>query len=129
MGQSRPGSNGIEGVHHIPQSSSITGTSPSDCLASYLGHSLEGESYFFADMQLLYCTASADWAKGLALGESYPSVEMKSVCSTDPANRASNLFCFFSIQLFISLCAFFTDLLGEFLSLFVPLNHLIARKI
>ena len=33
-GQSGPGSNGIS------QSSSITGTSPSDCLVSYLGHSL-----------------------------------------------------------------------------------------
>ena len=29
--QSRPGSNGNEGVLRIPQSSSITGASPSDC--------------------------------------------------------------------------------------------------
>ena len=28
------------GVLHIPQNSSITGTSPSDCLVSYPGHSL-----------------------------------------------------------------------------------------
>ena len=34
-GQSGPGSNGDEGVLHIPQSPSITGTSPSDCLVSY----------------------------------------------------------------------------------------------
>ena len=33
--QSGPGSNGNEGVLHIPQSPSITGTSPSDCLMSY----------------------------------------------------------------------------------------------
>ena len=33
--QSGPGSNGNEGVLHIPQSPSITGTSPSDCLVSY----------------------------------------------------------------------------------------------
>ena len=31
---------GNEGVLCIPQSSSITGTSPSDCLVSYAGHSL-----------------------------------------------------------------------------------------
>ena len=41
-GQSGPGSNGNEGVLHIPQSSSIAGTSPSDCLVSYPGHSLGG---------------------------------------------------------------------------------------
>ena len=40
--QSGPESNGNEGVLRIPQSSSITGTSPSDCLVSYSGHSLEG---------------------------------------------------------------------------------------
>ena len=34
--QSEPGSNGIEGLLHIPQSSSITGTSPSDFLESYI---------------------------------------------------------------------------------------------
>ena len=33
-GQSEPGSNGTEGVHRIPQSSSITRTSLSDCLVS-----------------------------------------------------------------------------------------------
>ena len=31
-GQNGPGSNGNEGVLHIPISSSITGASPSDCL-------------------------------------------------------------------------------------------------
>ena len=35
-----PGGNGNEGVIYISQSSSITGTSPSDCLVSYPGHSL-----------------------------------------------------------------------------------------
>ena len=44
-GQNGPGSNGNEEVLHIPQSSSITGTSPSDCLVSYPGHSLWGRSY------------------------------------------------------------------------------------
>ena len=43
-GQCGPGSDGNEGVLCIYQSSSITEASPSDCLLSYLGHSL-GESY------------------------------------------------------------------------------------
>ena len=43
-GQSEPVSDGNEGVLRIPQSSSITGTSPRDCLVSYLGHSLGGLS-------------------------------------------------------------------------------------
>ena len=41
-GQSGPGSDDNKGVLHIPQSSSITGTSPSDCLVSYSRHSLGG---------------------------------------------------------------------------------------
>ena len=40
LGQSGPGSNGNEGVLCIPQGPSITGTSSSDCLMSYPGHSL-----------------------------------------------------------------------------------------
>ena len=34
LGQNRPWSDGNEGVLHIPQSSSITEASPSDCLVS-----------------------------------------------------------------------------------------------
>ena len=60
-GQNGPGNDGNEWVPCIPQGSSITGTSPSDCLMSYPGHSL---------------------------GEFYPSAEMQSVYSTTPANRA-----------------------------------------
>ena len=41
-GQSGPGSNGNEGVLHIPQRSNITGASLSDGLVSYLEHSLGG---------------------------------------------------------------------------------------
>ena len=40
--QSGPRSDGNEGVLHIPQNSSISGTSPSDCLVSYPGHLFEG---------------------------------------------------------------------------------------
>ena len=38
--QSGPGSNGNKGVPRIPQSYSITGSLPSDCLVSYPGYSL-----------------------------------------------------------------------------------------
>ena len=42
LGQSGPGSDANEEVLRIPQSSSITRTSPSDCLVSYPGlHSEE----------------------------------------------------------------------------------------
>ncbi len=40
--QNGPGSDGNEDILRIPQSSSITGTSLSDCLVSYTGHSLVG---------------------------------------------------------------------------------------
>ena len=43
--QSGPGSNGNEGVVHIPQSSSIPGASSSDCLMSYPGHLVEGGGF------------------------------------------------------------------------------------
>ena len=62
LGQSELGSNGNEGVLHIPQSSSITGTLTSDCLVSYPGHSLVEGSYFFDMKHLVYFTAPADWA-------------------------------------------------------------------
>ena len=41
QGQSRPGSDGIEGLFRIPQSSRAE-DSPSDCLMSYPGYSLLG---------------------------------------------------------------------------------------
>ena len=41
-GQSGPESDGNEGVLRIPQISSITGASPSDCLMWYSEYSLEG---------------------------------------------------------------------------------------
>ena len=60
-GQSGPGSNGNEGVLRIPQSSSITGTSPLDFLVSYQEHSLVGGSYPSAEVQSVYSTAPTDW--------------------------------------------------------------------
>ena len=58
LGQSGPGSDDNEGVLHIPQNSSITGTSPSDCLVSHP----ENLSYSSAEMQSVYSTGPADWA-------------------------------------------------------------------
>ena len=63
LGQSGPGSNGSEKVLHIPQSPSITGTSPSDRLVSYPGHLLVGGSYPSAERQPVYSTSLADWAR------------------------------------------------------------------
>ena len=56
-GQSGPANDGNEGVFRIPKSSSITGTSPSDCLVPYPGQSLGGGSYPSAEKQ------SMAWAK------------------------------------------------------------------
>ena len=61
LGQSGPGSDGNEVLLQIPKSSSITRTSPSDCLVSYSGHSL-GESDPSAEVQSMYSTAPANWA-------------------------------------------------------------------
>ena len=47
-----PGSDGFDGVLRIPQSSSITRASPSDCLVLYPG-------YWLA----VYSTTPVDWAE------------------------------------------------------------------
>ena len=60
LDQSEPGSDGNDWVLYIPQNSSITGNSPSDCLVSYTGHSLE-VSYPSAEKQSVYSTSLADW--------------------------------------------------------------------
>ena len=60
-GQSGAGSDDNKGVLYIPQSSSITGTSTSDCLVSYPGHSFRG-SYPSTEVQSVYCTVPIDWA-------------------------------------------------------------------
>ena len=67
-GLSGPGSDGNEGVVHIPQSSSITGTSPSDYLVSYPGHSLRWGVLLLCRGQSVYSTAPPNWARfGLVL--------------------------------------------------------------
>ena len=61
-GQSIPGSDGYKEVLLILQSTSITGSEPSDCLVSYPGNSW-GESYPSAEMQSMYSAAPVDWAR------------------------------------------------------------------
>ena len=58
---SGPESDGNKGVGHILQSSCIIGTSPLDCLVSYLGLLLE-KSYPLAEINSVYTTALNDWA-------------------------------------------------------------------
>ena len=61
-GTTTPGQNDGNGcVLHIPQNSSITRTSPSDCLVSYAKH-MPMESYPSAEMQFFYSAALADCA-------------------------------------------------------------------
>ena len=60
-GKSGPGNNENEGILCIPQSSSITGASPSDCLVSYQGYSLKEGSYSSAETQSVSATALANW--------------------------------------------------------------------
>ena len=56
--QSGPGSDGNEGVLRIPQSSTISGTSPSDCLVSSEDTCWWGVG--LAEKQSVYSTAPAD---------------------------------------------------------------------
>ena len=66
LSQSGPGSDGNEGVLRIPQSSSITGASPSDGLMLYLGHSLVEGSYPPAEIQSsrTSLSQSGPWSDG-----------------------------------------------------------------
>ena len=58
-----PGSNGNEGLLHIPKTSRI-GALPSDSFVSYPWHSLVGEGFYStAEMQSAYSTATTVWAE------------------------------------------------------------------
>ena len=61
-GQSGPGTDVSETVLHIPQSSSITEASLSNCSVSYLRRWLREGSSPSAEMQSVYSTPPADWA-------------------------------------------------------------------
>ena len=69
-------------------SPSITGTSQSDCLVSYPGHSLGwgGGSYPSAEVQLVSSTAPGDWARDLI---SLKKLSSDSVCHTQVFARFS----------------------------------------
>ena len=54
-------SDGSEGVLCIPESSRLTGTSPSDCLGLYVGHPLGEVSYPSGEKQSVYSTTPIDW--------------------------------------------------------------------
>ena len=58
--QCRLGSNGNERVLCILQSSSITRSSPSDCLVSYPGHSLGGVLPCKEAVGVFYCSSQLD---------------------------------------------------------------------
>ena len=58
LGQSWSGSDGNEGVPYFPQSCIITGTSPSDCLVSYPGHSWGGVLLLCRDSVGVFCRPS-----------------------------------------------------------------------
>ena len=90
LGQCRTGSNGNKGVLCIPKSSSISIISLSDCLVSYLGHSL-GETYPFAEVQSVYSSTPDYWVLEHG-GESYTSTKMQLVYSTAPADSVRGHF-------------------------------------
>ena len=58
LSQNKPGSDGKEGVLRIPQSSSITWTSPSDSLVSYQDTRYEGVIPLCKDAVGVFCRHS-----------------------------------------------------------------------
>ena len=78
----------IEGVFRIPQSSSTTGTPPSDCLVSYTGHSLE-KFYPSAEVQSVYSIATLAKSNHLQLFHFFHwyfiIAEVQTVNSTPPS--------------------------------------------
>ena len=81
-GQSWLGSNGNEGVLYIPQSSSITGTSLSNCLVSYPGHTL-GVLHLCRDAICVFYNLSAGAYNTLTV---YPAGEYDSLQKWCPDN-------------------------------------------
>ena len=74
-GQSGPGSDGNEGVLCIPQSSSIAGTSPSDCLVSYQGHSLLVVGVLSLCREAVGVFYSPSWLGKVAISEANASMK------------------------------------------------------
>ena len=117
-GQSGPGSNGNEVVLRIPQSSSITEASLSDCLVSYPGHLLKAGSYPSAEMQLVYSTTPADWAT-LIGREELTHLQRCSRCILQPLPVVSDIFWEYyqclNINSSFYIMIIFTGLWGNFL--------------
>ena len=86
--QSGPESDGNEEILRIPQSSSITGISPSDYLVSYPGHSL-GESYPPAEMQSVYSTTPINWANQMKM------IKTKKIINVQEKNITVAIYFFF----------------------------------
>ena len=98
----------------IPQSSSITEASASDCLVSYLGHSLE-EAYPSAEMQSVCSATLADWATGHFFG-SLNHLQRCSRCIlqpqlTEPVYKIDCLIDFNGMSTFLAL--FYAEILGN----------------
>ena len=91
LGQIGPGSDGNEGVFRIPQSSSITETSQSDCLVSKTGHSLVEGSYPSAELQSVYSTAPGHWTITKRNGGSKLCTKNKNNMEFDHPNYTLNI--------------------------------------
>ena len=116
LDQSEPGSDGNEGILCIPQSSSITEASLSDCLVSYPGHLLwesltpvqrfswyilqleptgpQDSCYgrvlsIYRDPINVFCSPNRLGHMTLVMGESYPCVEIQLVYSAALADWAT----------------------------------------
>ena len=77
-GQSGPGMDGNKEVFRIPQSSSITGTLPSDCLVSYPGHLFGGRLPLRRDAVGVFYSPSwlgdLYWSTTVSIDELYTEV-------------------------------------------------------
>ena len=88
-GQSGSGSKDNEGVLRIPQSSTITGTSPWDCLVSYQVHSLVEGVFPLCSRWILPFQPTGNLGREL-----YPSVEMQSAyCTARPPKQIIEGYC------------------------------------
>ena len=87
-GQSRPGSNDNERVFRIPQIPSITGTSPSNCLVPYPGHSsvVGGLTLCRGTVSVFYNPSRLGKVK-LLLNQNFPSSKLVAY------QRSKNPFC------------------------------------
>ena len=115
-GQSGPGSDGNEGVHRIPQSSRITGTSLSDSLVLYPEYG--GGSYSSAKVQSVYSIATADWAKIKTITAKYYSFNIDRYWPID-------INCYWDVL--VSTDSFSFGLVSLFYCILTFVDHLIPK--